>query len=51
MLTSTVLAGDAFQSYTFVGPSGHLGVSDWSIKDAVVDSHWLSVHSYTVMSG
>lgn len=51
MLTSTVLVGDAFQSYIFVGQSGHLGVSDWSIKDAVVDSHWLSVHSYTVMSG
>lgn len=40
-----------FSKLIFVGPSGHLGVSDWSIKDAVVDSHWLSVHSYTVMSG
>lgn len=35
----------------FVGLSGHLGVPDWSVKDAVVDFHWLPVPSYTVMSG
>lgn len=39
------------KGYFFVGLSGHLGVSDWSVKDAVVDFHWLSVHSFTVMSG